>query len=131
MIALVLETFGHVPANDALGQAFDDGGLTDTWLADQHGVVLGAPRQHLDDPADFFITANDRIDFPLPSQPGEVAAIAFQGFIGAFRIGRGDALMAANFLQRRHEPVARAAELLEEPAGGTTVVRQCQEEMFD
>ena len=46
---LVLEPLGHVAANDALGQPFDDGGLAHARLADQHGVVLGAPRQDLDD----------------------------------------------------------------------------------
>ena len=41
--ALVLEAFGHVAADDALGQAFDDGGLPDPRFTDQDRVVLGAP----------------------------------------------------------------------------------------
>ncbi len=45
---LVLQPFGHVAADDALRQAFDDGRLADAGLADEHRVVLGAARQHLD-----------------------------------------------------------------------------------
>ena len=41
--ALVLQPLGHVAADDALGQPFDDGRLADAGLADQHRVVLGAP----------------------------------------------------------------------------------------
>ena len=50
--ALVLQALGHVAAHDALGQALDDGRLADARLADQDGVVLGPPRQHLDDAPD-------------------------------------------------------------------------------
>ncbi len=41
---LVLEPLRHVAADDALGQALDDGRLADARLADQHRIVLGAPR---------------------------------------------------------------------------------------
>ena len=41
--APALERVGHVAGDDALGEALDDGGLADTGLADQDGVVLGAP----------------------------------------------------------------------------------------
>ena len=40
--ALVFESFGHVAADDALGEALDNGRLADPGLADQHRVVLGA-----------------------------------------------------------------------------------------
>ncbi len=40
---LVLEALGHVALDDAQRQAFRDGGLADAGLADQHGIVLGAP----------------------------------------------------------------------------------------
>ena len=46
--ALVLQALGHVALDDAAGEALDDGGLADAGLADQHRVVLRAPRQHLD-----------------------------------------------------------------------------------
>jgi hypothetical protein len=37
---LALEQLRHVTAGDALREPFDDGGLTDARLADQHRVVL-------------------------------------------------------------------------------------------
>ena len=43
--ALVAQALGHVALDDALGQPLDDGGLAHAGLADEHGVVLGAPRQ--------------------------------------------------------------------------------------
>ena len=57
---LVLEALGHVALDDALGQAFGDGGLADAGLADQHGIVLGAPGQHLDGAADLLVAADHR-----------------------------------------------------------------------
>ena len=41
----VLEALGHVAGDDPLGEALDDRGLADARLADQHGVVLGAPAE--------------------------------------------------------------------------------------
>ena len=37
---LALQQLGHLPAGDALREPFDDGGLADARLADQHRVVL-------------------------------------------------------------------------------------------
>ena len=47
--ALALEAFRDVAVGDAPGQTLDDGGLADAGLTDEHRVVLGAPRQDLDD----------------------------------------------------------------------------------
>ena len=74
--ALVLEPLGHVAAHDAAGQPFDDRGLADAGLADQHRIVLGAARQHLDDAADLLVAADHRIELALARQLGEVAAVA-------------------------------------------------------
>src|ERR1700691_652352 len=43
---------GDVALHDALGEPLHDGGLAHPGLADEDGVVLGAPREHLDDAAD-------------------------------------------------------------------------------
>ena len=80
---LVLQTFRHVAADDPLGQAFDDGRLADTGLADQHGVVLGAARQHLDDAADLLVAADHRIELALR---GELAS------------GRGRSVSSASYV---------------------------------
>ena len=43
-------------------EPLDDRRLADAGLADQHRVVLGAPRQHLDDAADLLVAADHRIE---------------------------------------------------------------------
>ena len=57
---LLLEPFGHVAAHDALGEPFDDGRFAHAGLADENRIVLGAPGQDLDHPADLVIAADDR-----------------------------------------------------------------------
>jgi hypothetical protein len=48
---LVGEDLRHVALGDFLREALDDGGLAHAGLADEHGVVLGAAAQDLDDAA--------------------------------------------------------------------------------
>ena len=47
--ALVGEERRNFAVGDPLREAFDDGGLADAGLADQHGIVLGAAAENLDD----------------------------------------------------------------------------------
>ena len=67
--ALVAQTLGHVALDDAAREPFDDRGLADTGLADEHRVVLRAARQHLDDAADLFVAADDRVDLARRARP--------------------------------------------------------------
>src|SRR5205823_6287653 len=69
----VAEQFGEVALDDHLGEALDDGGLADAGLAEQDGVVLGPTREDLDDPLDFILAADDRVELPLAGQVGQVA----------------------------------------------------------
>ena len=62
---LAAQRLGHVAGDDALGEPLDDGGLADAGLADQHRVVLGAPREHLHDAADLGVAADDRVELAL------------------------------------------------------------------
>ncbi len=94
--ALVLEPFGHVAADDALRQALDDGGLADAGLADEHRVVLGAAREHLDDAADLLVAADHRIELVLAGQRGQVAAVALERLVLALGVLVGHALAAAD-----------------------------------
>ncbi len=63
------EAVGHVAVDDAQRQTFDDGGLADAGLADQHRIVLGAARQHLDGAADFLVAADHRIELAVACRP--------------------------------------------------------------
>ena len=119
--ALVLQAFGHVAAHDAAGQAFHDGGLADARLADQHRIVLGAARKHLDHAADLFVAADHRIELALRGELRQIAAVFFERFVGGFRILSGDALAAADLLQSPHQALARDAEFAEQFSRGARI----------
>ena len=85
---LSFEALRHVAVDDAQRQALDDRGLADAGLADQHRIVLGAARQHLDGAADFLVAADHRIEL----------AVA-----GGLRSGRGRISSARH---RRSRPTA-------------------------
>ena len=53
--AAVAQQLGDVAVDDELGQALDDGGLADAGLAEEHGVVLGAAAEDLDDALDLVL----------------------------------------------------------------------------
>ena len=76
--APALERVGHVAGDDALGEPLDDGGLADAGLADQDGVVLGAPRQHLDHAPDLGVAADDRVEPAVLGGLGEVDGVLLQ-----------------------------------------------------
>ena len=115
---LVLELIGHVAADDALGQAFDDGGLADAGFADEHGVVLGAAAEHLHDAADFVVAADDRVEFALAGGFGEIVGVALERLVFGLGILVGDALGAADGDERLEDGVMRGAGAVEQLAGG-------------
>ena len=105
---LSLSALGHVAAHDALGQALDDGGLADARLADEHGVVLGAPREDLDDAADLLVAPDDRVELAGLGVRGQVAAVRLERLVGRLGVLRGDALAAADGLRaHRGRPPGR------------------------
>ena len=87
---LVLQALRHVAIDDALREPLDDGGLADAGLADQHRIVLGAAREHLDGAADFLVAADHRIDLAVARRLREVAGIFLErviGVLGRRRVG--------------------------------------------
>ena len=50
-------------------------------LADEHRVVLGAARQHLDGAADLLVAADDRVELALAGQLGEVARVLLERLV--------------------------------------------------
>ena len=71
--ALVGEERWNFAVGDALRQAFDDGGLADARLADQHWIVLGAAAENLNDAFQFAIASNQRIELVVHGGLGQVA----------------------------------------------------------
>src|SRR4028118_336066 len=88
---LVLQRLGHLALDDGLGQALDDGGLADAGLADEDGVVLGAPREDLHDPLDLLGAPDDRVE------------------LGVARGLRGGAAARGEGQRRRRGALGRAA----------------------
>jgi hypothetical protein len=87
--ALAAQRLGHVARHDPLGEALDDRGLADARLADQHRVVLGAPREHLHHAADLGVAADHRVQLALAGALGEVDAVLLQRLVAALRIRAG------------------------------------------
>ena len=106
---LVLQAFRHVAIDDAQRQAFDDGGLADAGFADQHGIVLGAARQHLDRAADFLVAADDGIELAVARRLGEVARIFLQRVIAVFGRGAVGRAALAQILDRGVQRLRRHA----------------------
>ena len=75
---LALQRLRHVAVDDAQREALDDRGLADAGLADQHRVVLGAAREHLDGAADLLVAADHRVELALAGDRGDVAGVFLQ-----------------------------------------------------
>jgi hypothetical protein len=89
---LVLQPLGHILADDALREAFGDGGLAHAGLADEHRVVLGPAEQDLNDAPDLVVPADDRVELALARQLRQIAPVALERLIGGLGILAGDPL---------------------------------------
>ena len=109
--ALVLDAVGNVAVGDPQGEPFDDRGLADARLADEHGVVLGAAGKHLDGSADLLVAADHRIELAFARGGGEVARIFLQRVVAVFGALRIRGPPAAKLLDRGVEVLRRNARL--------------------
>ena len=75
---LAHQHLGDVPLHNALGQPLHHGALAHAGLADENGVVLRAADEDLDDPLDFLVPADDRIQLVVFRRPGQVAGVLGQ-----------------------------------------------------
>ena len=114
---LVLQAFGHIAADDPLGQALGDGGLAHAGLTDEHRVVLGLAGEDADDVSDLVIPADHRVQLVLPCPFHQIGAVFAQGVIGALRVIPGDR-RALHLAQLRGEGVFGDAVVREDPLDG-------------
>ena len=63
--AFAAQAFGHFAVYDALRQAFHNRGFAHARLADEHGVVFGAPLQHLNGAADFVVAPDNGVELAV------------------------------------------------------------------
>ena len=129
--ALVLQALGHVAGDDALGQPFDDGGLAHARLADQHRVVLGAPREHLHHAADLLVAADHGIELAGAGDLGEVAAELLERLVLGLGILVGDALAAAHRVDALRDRLGRGAGVAQQaPHVVVAVLREGQQQVL-
>ena len=114
---LVLQALRHVALDDAVREPLDDGRLADARLADQHGIVLGAARQHLDGAADLLVAADHRIELALGRGFGEVARVALQRVISLLGAGAICGAALAQVVDGGVEVLRRHARIREDARG--------------
>ena len=102
-------------------ETFDDGGLADAGLADQHGIVFRAARQDLHHATNFFIAADDRVKLGTAREIGQVTSVFFKRRVGSLGILRGDALAATDACERLENGLVRSAVLFQKAAGRVAV----------
>ena len=98
--ALVFETLRHFAVHDSLGKSFDDRGLANPGLTDQHRVVFGPSLQHLNGSANFTVSANHRIQVALLGSLGDINAIFLQRLKGVLSTSVSDFIAAAQVANR-------------------------------
>src|SRR5207237_371323 len=87
-------------ADDAPRQPFHNRRLADAGIADEHGIVFRAAREHLDDAPNLRVAANYRVELAAPRVLGEIATIFGQRLIFVLRVLVGDLRRAADFPER-------------------------------
>jgi hypothetical protein len=73
--AFSAEILRDAPFDDLLRESLRDGRFAHARLADEHGVVLGAAGQDLDDALDFLFTTDDGIQPSLAGKIGQIAPV--------------------------------------------------------
>ena len=129
---LVGEALRHVAVDDAQRETFDDRGLADAGLADQHRIVLGAAGEHLDGAPDLLVAADHRIELAVARRLGEVAGIFLERVIGVFGGSRIGGAALAQRLDRGVEVLRRHPGLGQDLAGlGILLDRERKQQALD
>ena len=127
---VIFQAGRNVAGDDALRQAFDDGGFADAGLADEHGVVLRTAAEHLDGTADLLGTADDRVELALARLLRKVLTVLVQGIELRLALLIGDAGGAAQGAIRFLDGFPRDAEAVEHAACVTLVLSQGDEQVL-
>ena len=109
--AAVAQGVGNVTRDDALGQSLDDRRLSHARLADEHGVVLRAPREHLDHAAHLVVAPDHRVELACLGRRGEVVAVGLERLVLLLGVLIGHPVRAADSHHRLGQLVARGARV--------------------
>jgi hypothetical protein len=126
----VAQRLGHVARDDPLREPLDDRGLADAGLADEHGVVLRAAAEDLDDAANLVVAADDRVELSLLGRLREVATEALERLVALLGRLVGDAVGAADLGDRLDEAVLRRARGAERVARAGLVLGEREQEVL-
>ena len=77
-----------------------------------------------------FVAADDRIEPARPGLRGQVPAVLLEGGVGALRVRRGDALAAADALERAEDRLAAGAVALEQLAALAADLEDAEQEVL-
>src|SRR5215472_2815572 len=97
----IAQQFRHLASRDFLSQPFDDGGLSNPCLTEQHRVVFCPSAEDLNHAFDLVLATDHRIQLALLRQLGQIAAERAQG--GRFDIFLTALLRGLSFAFRRRE----------------------------
>src|SRR3569623_1616723 len=117
----VLQRLRDAAGRDALGDALDVGRLSDSGLAELHGVVLRAARQHLHRAPDLLVASDDRVQLAGAGLLGQVAGVFLQGLVFPFGLLVGHALVAPQLGQGLQEGALLHARVLQGAGRGAVV----------
>ncbi len=127
-----MKALRDVTVDDPQRKTLNDRRLADARLADQHRIVLGPARQHLNGSADFLIAPDDRIELAVAGGLSQIARIFLQRIVGVFRrCGVGGATLAQRF-DGGIEVLRRDPGVGEDLAGLSALLqRECEQEPLD
>jgi hypothetical protein len=128
--ALAAQSLGHFVVDDALREAFDDCGLADARLTDQHRIILGTALQNLDRASDLLVATDDRIELALLGALRQVDRVAFQCLAGVLRVRVVNLLPATEVVDRFLDGTAYSTRLLEQALQRRAVVEGREYEQF-
>ena len=130
--APVAQALRHVAVDDPLRQALGDRGLADARLADQHRVVLGPPREHLDHAADLLVAADHRVELAVAGGGGEVAGVFLERVVALLGRGAVGGPTLAQGLDRAVQRLRRDPGLLQRLGRlGAGRHGECQQQALD
>ncbi len=127
---LVAQARRDITLDDALRKSLDDGGLARAGLADEHRVVLRAPREDLDDAADLIVAADDRVELALASHLREVRLKRSSAWNCASGFWSVTVAPARSSSRAPENPVARYASVLQDPPGLAGLLRECHQQVL-
>ena len=109
---LRLQVLGHIAADDTLRKALGNSRLSNTGLADENGVVLGAARKDLQHTAYLLVTSDDGVELAGLRQLVEVLGVLAQGVHRLLLVLAGHLTTLAEVLDGRQQRFLAHASVL-------------------